>query len=108
MAVLEIVTPSTLPVFATRVDLEGASYELRFRWNGREARWLLDIYDGTGETVVHGLALLADTPIAEQIAGLEGVPPGVLFPFDTSFRQLDPGVADLGERVLVMYREAAE
>jgi hypothetical protein len=96
-----------LPYFDMQTLLDGVTYTLQFRWNVRCSAWFLDVLDEAGQTVVMaGLKLVADWPLAAYRTGARL--PGALVFVDTSGNGQDPGLTDLGIRVLMLYFSAAE
>lgn len=88
--------------YLVTVPLDGVTYRLRVRWNGRAAAWLLDLLTDDGTPIVHGRRLAVGHDIWQQ-ARYRPVPPGVLIPYDTERTQRDPGRQDLGGRVVGLY-----
>lgn len=98
------------PGFASSqtLSLEGVLFTLDLRWNSRAQAWVLDLYDGGGALLAGGLRLVADAPLLERFGARTDFPPGELIAFDTSGRGQDPGHADLGTRVPLLYLTAEE
>jgi hypothetical protein len=100
MAVLQIPTRTDSDNYTMTVTLEGVAYSFSFVWNYRSLCWEMSIsgfIDGLAIRV--GVDLLAACPV-------EGQPPGNFVAFDTSGKEQDPGINDLGSRVLLLYRES--
>lgn len=96
------------PISVQSVQLEGTTYQVTQRWNDRAQTWFCDVADANGTPIADGLALRADQPVGMFIRTLEGGWPGILMCQDTSAQGLDPAYEDLGERVELVYLEAAE
>jgi hypothetical protein len=106
MQIIDTVTPQSF-FYVENVPLEGASYGLGFYWNVRASAWFFDIDDPFGNPVVHGLRITAGRNLLVQsVNSLQ--PPGVFFVWDTSGGDVDPGINDLGVRVLLIYIPAAD
>lgn len=88
--------------------LDGRSYQLTFRWSQRDGHWYLDLADATGVPIRSGMLLGAGAlPLKDCLDTRR--PPGELVVVDTAGAlDVDPGFADLGERFLVAYADAAE
>lgn len=88
--------------FQQVVPLDGEQFTFRFRWNARTERWFLTIRDASGTDLVTGRKLVANVPFAvhETVAGM---PPGDIWVLDTTGAGTDPGLRDLGDRVIMMY-----
>ncbi|MCP4967372.1 MAG: hypothetical protein GY926_19340 [bacterium] len=90
-----------------RVRLDGSFYRLSFAWNTRFEYWAASVESDSGDAVLLGSVVRADTPmtLAHQQTGM---PLGELVAIDTSGAGLDPGRNDLGERVELLYVTASE
>lgn len=108
MPVVSIPASQELFDYTERVELDGEKYELRFRWNERADSWFVDILDATGTAVIYGRRVSVGSRLTGQHKHKEDLPPGEFLPFDTTQRELDPVVNDLGTRVLLLYFEEAE
>lgn len=97
---------SDRPTVRQRVRLDGRDYLLDLAWNGRESRWYVDVYDADGELVVGSRKIVADGRIGQRVTDTRR-PPGVLGAVDVSGNGIDPGIDDLGERVLLIYFDEA-
>lgn len=109
-----IPTRSDLFSFSERISLDGKEFDLDFRWNTRDERWYLSIYesetttadDGSREAAMDSIPILAGTPLLQQCRDRRR-PLGEIFPFDTSgggdTGQIDPAFSDLGVRVVILY-----
>lgn len=102
MAIRVINTDSELSSYTQRTILDGREYLLTFQWNQRLAKWTLSLADQDGVSIADGLLLVADFPINRRLTDRRA-PPGLIIPMDTSESGLDPGLTDLGDRVLLIY-----
>jgi hypothetical protein len=89
------------------ITLDGVAYLLELRWNTREEAWYLDLRLEDGTDVVTGLKVVVSFPLGRRSQHPK-CPPGILLAVDTSGGQKDPGIADLGDRVQLLYFERAE
>ncbi len=89
------------------VTLSGVSYTLGLYWNTRGGFWSLDFYDAAGDPIATGIKLVADWELISQFAD-SAMPPGFLYCVDTSGQSLDPGVSDLGSRVILVYDDGQD
>lgn len=94
--------------FKFTTELDGITYTLTFRWNGRAGQWVLDFGDGEGNVVKAGIRCVVSNLLLERSQGEPNIPPGYLVFFDTSGAGLDMAYADLGRRVQLFYISAAE
>ncbi len=95
-------TPSGDYFYAEQVNLDGATYTIGFYWNVRASAWFFDIDDPSGNPIVHGLRVTAGRILLRQSVN-PAQPPGQFYIYDTSGGDVDPGINDLGTRVLVVY-----
>lgn len=93
---------STLPDFTFEVDLDGATYGFRFRWNVRAQAWFMSLSDDGGNPLLTEQRVVVGFPLGKRGRNAS-LPPGTLWALDTSGLDEDPGLTDLGTRVLVLY-----
>ena len=108
MTTRRIEVETNRPRFTERVSLDGVTYRLTFRWNDRAPAWLVDIASEDGTMVVSGRRLAVNNLLTRQFRHLPALPPGHMMAFDTTLRASDPGLTDLGTRVIMLYAEAAD
>jgi hypothetical protein len=106
MATLEIPVRSDNKAYSLQVDLEGTRYTLRFRFNTRMGRWVMDIADSVNTDILNGVVLLTNYPLTDQYADT-ALPPGRFVCIDESGENKDPGTNDLGNDVKLLYEEAS-
>ena len=90
-----------------QVPLEGRVYTLELRWAVREERWYLDVYDEDKEPIYTAVAVVLNFPLGIRCADARWWP-GALMAVDTSGANADPGLADLGATVKLLYYTAEE
>lgn len=98
---------SDLPHFDMQVTLDGVIYTLEFRWNRREGFWYMSLLHEDGTPLVLSMKFVIDHPFACRCRDSRR-PPGALIAVDTSTQHRDPGLSDLGSRVLLVYFEKSE
>lgn len=108
MTAYEVPVSQDLVDYTERVELDGETYELRFRWNHRAEAWFLDIKDDAGAALVLGRRCVVGGRIIGQHKHVAGIMPGELTAFDTTNRSVDPALTDFGARVLLLYFDEAE
>ncbi len=102
-----IETRSDLPWYDLQVDLDGVTVTLELRWNVHVGAWYLAVLDADAvDTLQAGIRVVADFPLSAYWTGR--TPPGALVAIDTAGDGRDPGVDDLGSRVVLVYFTAAE
>jgi hypothetical protein len=98
---------SDLQHYDMQVTLDGVIYTLELRWNRREGFWYMSLLLEDGTPLVLSLKLVLDHPLGCRCRDARR-PPGALIAVDTSTQHLDPGLSDLGSRVLLVYFEKVE
>lgn len=88
--------------YSMQVVLDGLTYTMEFRWNTRDAAWFLDLATEDGTPVASGVRVVVGFPLCARVTGANRLP-GVLIARDTSGRGIGPGLADLGDRVKLLY-----
>jgi hypothetical protein len=96
---------STRGNFTHRTVLDGREYLLKFRWNGRAGKWYLSLYDQDESPIYEGIKLVVNFPLLGARVVDERRPPGELMALDPSSDR-DPGLYDLGTRVILQYIDA--
>ena len=104
MALQIISVQQDTPSWIQETTLDGAVYQILFRWNERESAWYYGLMDAAGASIAAGKLV---TNIA-LLAGNRSVrrPPGELMAQDMD-KAGEPGYSDLGGRVEILYLEKA-
>jgi len=92
--------------YSVRVLLDGLNFTLEFFWNPRELAWYLLIYDASGNQLLIRKVVVGQ-PLT-QIFVNPALPRGELFAIDTTGKDQDPGLTDLGSRVVLIYIPKAD
>lgn len=87
--------------YVLRVALSGVVFRLFFYFNRRDQAWYFDVTDPAGVPLRSGMKVVSKTPLLRQWIQ-QGRPDGELIPIDAS-SDVDPGIEELGERVLLVY-----
>jgi len=104
---LQIPTSQTLPFYSETVLLEGTSYNLFFKWNVRDSAWYMSIQTSNQVDIVDGIKIVCDWGLLRRYRSL-AVPPGEIVAVDTTGAGIDPGLNDLGTRVILTYVTSPE
>lgn len=104
---IEIPLPNSVPLFELQIELDGVTYSLELRWNARAGAWFAHLRDAEGGVLVMGRRVVVDFPLFSRTQKA-GAPPGQLVAVDTSGKQQDPVLDDLGARVRLIYVTEAE
>ena len=107
MAIRIIPTDPELSTYSQRVTLDGREYQVTLQWNQREAKWYVSLADADGAPIVDGVKVVANFPLLRTLTDRRA-PPGEMFAMDRSGAGVDPGLRDLGRRVLLVYVDAAD
>lgn len=107
MAVLQIPTRSDIDSYSFTIDLDGKTYGFSFHFNGRMQIWLFSISTENGLPLVESVPVLVNTDVLGRYTS-EDLPPGHILFVDKSGANLDPGLDDLGSRVIMFYIDVAE
>lgn len=84
------------PHWTMDVQLSGAVYTLRGRWNTRMGTWLLDLETGDGVRLLSGVRVVLEYPLLPRWRS-DAMPPGELFVVCPTGRcNTDPGRDDIG------------
>lgn len=106
MASSEIPVRPSLAEQELQIQIEGRQYTLAFHWIGREEKWYLDVLDDVGASVYLQIAIVLNFPLGVRCVDARFWP-GLLMAVDTGGGNLEPGLADLGDRVRLVYFDAA-
>lgn len=91
-----------LPWYRFKITLEGVIYTLRFNYNTRMARWMMDICDASNNALVLGLPVLLERNIAGQYA-FTGLPENVFFSTDDTNQGNQPTRLSFGTTHTLWY-----
>lgn len=96
-----------VPPTVQALVLDGVTYQLQTRWNGRAGLWFLSLADSDGEAIADSLPIAnSGLPINAAVYRQTGQPPGSLWAIALADPQTDAGATELGGRVVVTYDEA--
>lgn len=104
MSVIEIPVRSDLKAYEFQIELDGIVYTLKFRFNERMGRWLMDIADSISNELLNGIVLLTNVPLTDDYV-VANTPPGRFFCLDKTGQNKDSGADDLGNDIQLVYVE---
>lgn len=108
MAVLVLPTRTDAPHYSFEVDLEKVGFTFEFHWNDRDQGWYFSIADTvSGDVLLAGRRVVVDFPLLARFRNPR-LPAGDIYAVDTTGAQRGPGLADLGERVKLLYFDFAD
>jgi hypothetical protein len=106
MATVEIPTRTGLQRYSIRCQLGDRYYTLEFRWNARDSSWGFVLSDAVGE-VLAAKKVVVGFPLTVHKVD-ERLPDGEFFAIDTGGEDQDPGLTDLGSRVILTFTDAED
>lgn len=92
--------------YTMSVQLDGATYTLAFRINRRDGFWRMTL-SRNGAVLLEGIKLVNGMDLLAQFGHIQDLPPGRLIVHDLDGRFTDPSETNFGDRVLLLYEEAA-
>lgn len=105
MSVLTIPVKSGVASYEFPIELERIQYTLRFRFNYRMARWIMDVATRDGSNIVCGIPLLTGYDMFSKYKD-DRLPPGAFMVYDATGKMESPGFDELGSSVLLLYFES--
>lgn len=113
-----IPTSIELVNYVQTTSLDGRDYILRFLFNRRDQRWRISVLDQDESPIRFGVKVVADSPLLRRETD-DRRPKGILLAKDLGATDvdrsageklvaIDPGVDELGARVLLIYFTEAE
>lgn len=107
MATLLLPLRSDSPHFDFQVELEGTTFGFELKWNSRDEAWYLTVRAADDTIVLAGLKLVVRHPLLSRYRRL-GLPKGELEAVDTTGKDAEAGLNDLGVRVLLLYTPSTD
>ncbi len=105
MALIKIPVDSLRANYSMKLDLDGVTYTLSFRYNFRFAVWYMDLADEQGTTILSDIALLLGTILLDRFAN-DNIPQGELFMLNLENENEEATRDNFGIDALLMYEEA--
>jgi hypothetical protein len=105
MADFVIPTRTDLEDYEVEVELGEASFLLRFTWNYRSEYWFMTVSDTDANVIAGGIKVVVGKPLLAEVPHADK-PASEILAVDTSDADLDPGLTDLGDRVLLFWNGA--
>jgi hypothetical protein len=90
-----------------QVVLDDVTYTLEFRWNTRDGAWFFDLLTEDDEPLLLSVKVVVNFPLCARLNDARR-PSGYFIANDTMNLNHDPGEADLGDRVRLLYFTSAE
>ncbi len=97
----------SLPNQRFGTTLDDVQYLFDVRWNERDAAWYFDLLAEDETPIRHGIKIVLGAALGGRVAAA-AFPRGVLMAADTTGAGVEPGLDDLGTRVVVYFFTLAE
>jgi hypothetical protein len=107
VSVLVLPTRADAPYYDFEIELEQRSFLFTFRWNARDDAWIFDLATGDGEAILSGRKVTLGMPLLARFRDAR-LPAGDLLALDTTGQDVEPGLEELGGRVVLLYVEAGD
>lgn len=88
-------------------DLDGSSFTFSFEFNDRDSGWYMSIADVNQTPLLLGRRIVLNYPLI-NIYRAAGLPAGDIVAFDSTGKNIEPDLLDLGDRVALCYIPFAE
>lgn len=95
------------PFFEVATTIDGKQYIFNVRWNDRDGAWYFDLLDETGDPIMSGIKMVLGVLLGRRCVDPRK-PNGALFMSDLSNANRDATLTDLGTRVKMYFRPAAD
>lgn len=105
--VIVIPTLTDTPRYTFEIELDKVDFHFDFEWNDRASHWYFSISDRDHVLLLASRRIVVGFPLINRFRDPR-LPAGMLDAIDTSGTDTDPGFADLGDRVQLLYTEAAD
>lgn len=103
-AFLQVPARNDVPWYKFTVTLSGQVYTLRFRYNTRMQRWIMDVADSANNDVLNGVPVLIERDLAGQYVFV-GLPSGTFFALDLTGQGDQPTRYSFGVAAALIYRD---
>ncbi len=105
MSFLQVPTRNDVPWYKFTLTLSGQVYTLRFRYNTRMSRWIMDIADSSNNDLLVGIPVLIERDMTGQYVFVT-LPSGTFFAMDVTNQGNQPTRYSFGIDAALIYREA--
>lgn len=92
-----------LPWYYFKITLSGVIYTLRFRYNTRSQRWIMDLADSQDNDIVCSIPILIGVNLLENFASFTGIPNGLFFVLDQTGKNTQPTRLSFGTTHTLYY-----
>jgi hypothetical protein len=102
MALQSIPCRNDVPWYLFRITLSNVVYTLRFRFDGRMGRWMMDMADPNNNDIIVGVPLLIGINLLGRFVN-PALPPGFFFVVANNNDQSQPTRYSFGETHTLVY-----
>lgn len=95
------------PFYDFSIDLEGSTFLFTFRWNDRAGAWFMTVGNEAGDIFLADRKVVLRFPLLLRSVDAR-LPKGELLAVDTAGSDVEPGLADLGDRVILTYTPSTD
>ena len=92
--------------YSFRCQLGARYFNLEFRWNPRDASWGLVLSDAAGNVLAAKKIVVTSALTIHQVDAR--MPAGEFIAIDTAGTDQDPGLTELGSRVVLTFTPSAD
>lgn len=107
MTFFEIPARNDLPWYTFKITLSGTIFTLRFRFNTRSQRWILDVADSSNNDILDGIPLLIGRNLTGQFV-IPGLPVGFMFVTDDTNEDTQPTRFSFGQDHSIGYGDPTQ
>lgn len=100
-------TRQDLARYSFSIELDGATFQLSFEWNDRDAGWYFSIADTNGVPLLSGRRIVLNYPLINIYRDAR-LPAGTFMALDSTGTGTEAGLSDLGARVKLFYIPVAD
>jgi hypothetical protein len=100
--IIQLPTFTNLARYSFESELDNAKFKFSFGWSERAGHWLMNIADASNTVLISGRRVVVGIPLLSRFRDIR-LPKGILLAHDTSGNDVEPGFADLGTRVKLLY-----
>ncbi len=107
-AILPLLTDlGATPHYRFQCEIEGSTFSFEFIWNDRDDSWYCQIGDAQENLLAGSVRCVLGKSLFGRYRNT-ALPPGQFICIDTTGKDLDAGLTELGSRVQIWYFNAAE
>ncbi len=89
--------------YLIEVDLDGVSFVLSLRYNGRMGSWVIDLLNSNGEIIRSGVSMVSELPLFLRVVDI-GRPAGPVMVLNIADKEINAADLDqFGGDALLMY-----